>query len=210
MASNTKQSDEENGLKIRSGSRLHGLSRLEALFVGLGVAAFIIGSALHAYFDTKQDKLDRLIENSQAVGQWLQAAYLLSQSTGQTSIGMCDIGKTRSGEACVSELISRNDVLLSLKNPFFSGSESASVFAIFEGEDSLSLAGKPCSHLADKFTIVTSAGTYHGKPSFWRGTIVLSFQEVSRQFPKHPHRLIVGYCDGGGRYQPSANHIPFG
>ena len=210
MASNTKQSDEENGLKIRSGSRLHGLSRLEALFIGLGVAAFIIGSALNAHFDTKQDKLDRLIENSQAVGQWLRAAYLLSQSTGQTSVGMCDIGKTRSGKGCITELISRNEVLLSLKNPFFSDSENATVFAVFEGGSRSPLAGRPCSHLADQFTIITSAGLYQGKPTFWRGTIILYVQEENRQSPKRPHKLIVGYCDGGGRYQPLSTDFPLG
>lgn len=208
MAGNNKQSD----VKSRPESRRHrqGISQLEAWFIGLGVVALIIGSALHTYFDKRQEKLDTLIQNSQAVGQWLQAAYLLSQSTGQTSFTMCDIGKTRSGKACITELISQSNVLLSLKNPYFMDSESASVFAVFDGGGRIPAAGRPCSHLAEQFTIFTSAGLYQGKPTFWRGTIILNFQEKNRQLSAVPHRLIVGYCDGGGQYQRLPTDIPFG
>ena len=208
MAGNNKQSD----VKSRSESHHHrqGISQLEAWFIGLGVAAFIIGNSLHAYFDKRQEKLDTLIQNSQAVGQWLEVAYLLGQSTGQNSVKMCDIGKTRSGKACITELISQSDVLLSLKNPYFMDSKSASVFAIFDGGGRIPAAGSPCSHLAKQFTIFTSAGLYQGKPTFWRGTIILNFQEKNRQLSAAPHRLIVGYCDDGGQYQRLLTDIPFG
>ena len=204
MASNNKQSD------VKSRNYRQGISQLEAWFIGLGVAAFIIGSALHAYFDKRQEKLDTLIQNSQVVGQWLQAAHLLSQSKDQTSVTMCDIEKTRSGKACIIELISQSDVLLSLKNPYFLDSESASVFAVFDGGGRIPAVGRPCSHLADQFTIFTSAGLYQGKPTFWRGTIILNFQSKNRQLSAISHRLIIGYCDDGGQYQPLPTDIPFG
>lgn len=215
MASSDKQgavesrpkSDQEIGQEGRRNWR--GLSWLEALFIGLGLAALIIGSALQAYFDTKQDKLDRLARNSQAVGQWLQTTYLLSQSGGQTSIAMCDSKQTPSGNACIAELISKNNVLSSLKNPYFQDLDSASVFAVFQGADSPLLAGRPCSHLAEQFTIITSAGMYNGKPSLWRGTIILYFQEENSQSPKPPRTLVVGYCDGSGHYQPLPTDISF-
>ena len=208
MAGNNKQSD----VKSRPESRRHrqGISQLEAWFIGLGVVALIFGSALHTYFDKRQEKLDTLIQNSQAVGQWLQAAYLLSQSTGQTSVTMCDIGKTRSGKACITELISQSDVLLSLKNPYFMDSESASVFAVFDGGGRIPAAGRPCSHLANQFTIFTPAGLYLGKPIFWRGTIILNFQQKNRDLSVVSQRLIVGYCDGGGRYQRLPMDITLG
>lgn len=207
MASNNNQGG-EGGRQQRSG-HLQGLSWLEALFIGLAIAAILIGSVLHAYTNVEQKKLNALTQNSQAVGQWLQAAYLLSQSPGQTNITMCDMEKTRSGKDCITELISRNDILLSLKNPYFQNSENAPIFAVFEGQGSPPAAGRSCRHLAEQFSIITSAGLYQGKPSFWRGTILIYFQEEIRQISGPIRSLFVGYCDGGGRYQRLPIDIPF-
>ena len=206
MKAGEKTRKDQNSLSPAAMTKSAGVSFLEALFIGLTLMALIGGGLVHTIQKTHQTKISIVAENGEAIAQWLRSAYLLKQISTPSDNAPCAENSINTELACFQEMIGQNGIFSTLKNPFFPERDSAPIIALFQGNASSPVTGKPCGELAVQFSILTASGYYLGKPRFWRGTIVIYLREYTAPQPALNRYFVVGYCDNEGRYkQLSAN-----
>ena len=207
MKAGEKTKKEENSLSSAAMSRPAGVSFLEALFIGLTLMALIGGGLVHTIQKTHQTKISTVTENGEAIAQWLRSAYLLKQISTPSDNAPCAENSINTELACFQDIIDENGIFSTLKNPFFPERDSAPIIALFQGNASSPVTGKPCAELAERFSILTASGHYLGKPRFWRGTILIYLREYTAQEQGLRRYFVVGFCDFKDRYQQLSTNI---
>jgi len=207
MKAGEKTRKEEDSLSSAAMSRPAGVSFLEALFIGLTLMALIGGGLVHTIQKTHQTKISTVTENGEAIAQWLRSAYLLKQISTPSDNAPCAENSINTELACFQDIIDENGIFSTLKNPFFPERDSAPIIALFQGNASSPVTGKPCAELAERFSILTASGHYLGKPRFWRGTIVIYLREYTAQEQGLRRYFMVGFCDFKERYQQLSTNI---
>ena len=207
MRAGEKTQKKENSLSSVAISKSAGVSFLEALFIGLTFMALIGGGLFHTIQKTHQTKISTVTENGEAIAQWLRPAYLLKQISTPSDNSPCAENSINTGLACFQEMIGQNGIFSTLRNPFFPERDSAPIIALFQGNASSPVTGKPCGELANQFSILTASAHYLGKPRFWRGTILIYLREYTAPQPALNRYFVVGYCDNEGRYQQLSANI---
>ena len=207
MKAGEKTQKEEDSLSSAAMRKSAGVSFLEALFIGLTLMALIGGGLVHTIQKTHQTKISTVTENGEAIAQWLRSAYLLKQITTPSDNAPCAENSINTELACFQDIIDENGIFSTLKNPFFPERDSAPIIALFQGNASSPVTGKPCAELAERFSILTASGHYLGKPRFWRGTIVIYLSEYTAQEQGLRRYFMVGFCDFKERYQQLSTNI---
>ena len=207
MKAGEKTQKEEDSLSSAAMRKSAGVSFLEALFIGLTLMALIGGGLVHTIQKTHQTKISTVTENGEAIAQWLRSAYLLKQISTPSDNAPCAENSINTELACFQDIIDENGIFSTLKNPFFPERDSAPIIALFQGNASSPVTGKPCGELAQRFSILTASGHYLGKPRFWRGTIVIYLREYTAQEQGLRRYLMVGFCDFKERYQQLSTNI---
>ena len=179
MKAGEKMQKEENSLSSAAMGKSAGISFLEALFIGLTLMALIGGGLVHSIQKTHQTKISTVTENGEAIAQWLRSAYLLKQISTPSDNSPCAENSINTELACFQDIIGENGIFSTLQNPFFPERDSAPIIALFQGNASSPVTGKPCGELAERFSILTASGHYLGKPRFWRGTILIYLREYT-------------------------------
>jgi len=207
MKAGEKTQKEEDSLSSAAMRKSAGVSFLEALFIGLTLMALIGGGLVHTIQKTHQTKISTVTENGEAIAQWLRSAYLLKQISTPSDNAPCAENSINTELACFQDIIDENGIFSTLKNPFFPERDSAPIIALFQGNASSPVTGKPCAELAERFSILTASGHYLGKPRFWRGTIVIYLREYTAQEQGLRRYFMVGFCDFKERYQQLSTNI---
>ncbi|MGB1228912.1 MAG: hypothetical protein ACPG4L_05765 [Candidatus Puniceispirillaceae bacterium] len=207
MKAGEKTKKEENSLSSAAMSRPAGVSFLEALFIGLALMALIGCGLVHTIQKTHQTKISTVTENGEAIAQWLRSAYLLKQISTPLDNAPCAENSINTELACFQDIIDENGIFSTLQNPFFPERDSAAIIALFQGNASSPVTGKPCGELAQRFSILTASGHYLGKPRFWRGTILIYLREYTAQEQGLRRYFVVGFCDFKDRYQQLSTNI---
>ncbi|MGB0234755.1 MAG: hypothetical protein ACPGAC_05815 [Candidatus Puniceispirillaceae bacterium] len=207
MKAGEKTQKEEDSLSSAAMRKSAGVSFLEALFIGLTLMALIGGGLVHTIQKTHQTKISTVTENGEAIAQWLRSAYLLKQISTPLDNAPCAENSINTELACFQDIIDENGIFSTLKNPFFPERDSAPIIALFQGNASSPVTGKPCGELAQRFSILTASGHYLGKPRFWRGTILIYLREYTAQEQGLRRYFVVGFCDFKDRYQQLSTNI---
>ena len=207
MKAGEKMQKEENSLSSAAMRKSAGISFLEALFIGLTLMALIGGGLVHTIQKTHQTKISTVTENGEAIAQWLRSAYLLKQISTPSDNAPCAENSINTELACFQDIIGENGIFSTLKNPFFPERDSAPIIALFQGNASSPVTGKPCGELAERFSILTASGHYLGKPRFWRGTILIYLREYTAREQGLRRYFVVGFCDFKDRYQQLSTNI---
>ena len=207
MKAGEKTQKEEDSLSSAAMRKSAGVSFLEALFIGLTLMALIGGGLVHTIQKTHQTKISTVTENGEAIAQWLRSAYLLKQISTPSDNAPCAENSINTELACFQDIIDENGIFSTLKNPLFPERDSAPIIALFQGNASSPVTGKPCAELAERFSILTASGHYLGKPRFWRGTIVIYLREYTAQEQGLRRYFMVGFCDFKERYQQLSTNI---
>jgi hypothetical protein len=207
MKAGEKTQKEEDSLSSAAMRKSAGVSFLEALFIGLTLMALIGGGLVHTIQKTHQTKISTVTENGEAIAQWLRSAYLLKQISTPSDNAPCAENSINTELACFQDIIDENGIFSTLKNPFFPERDSAPIIALFQGNASSPVTGKPCAELAERFSILMASGHYLGKPRFWRGTIVIYLREYTAQEQGLRRYFMVGFCDFKERYQQLSTNI---
>ena len=207
MKAGEKTQKEEDSLSSAAMRKSAGVSFLEALFIGLTLMALLGGGLVHTIQKTYQTKISTVTENGEAIAQWLRSAYLLKQISTPSDNAPCAENSINTELACFQDIIDENGIFSTLKNPFFPERDSAPIIALFQGNASSPVTGKPCAELAERFFILKASGHYLGKPRFWRGTIVIYLREYTAQEQGLRRYFMVGFCDFKERYQQLSTNI---
>ena len=207
MKAGEKMQKEENSLSSAAMGKSAGISFLEALFIGLTLMALMGGSLVHSIQKTHQTKISTATENGEAIAQWLRSAYLLKQISTPSDNAPCAKTSINTELACFQDIIGENGISSTLQNPFFPERDSAPIIALFQGNASSPVTGKPCGELAERFSILTASGHYLGKPRFWRGTSVIYLREYTAREQGLRRYFVVGFCDFKDRYQQLSTNI---
>ena len=207
MKAGEKMQKEEHSLSSAAMRKSAGISFLEALFIGLTLMALIGGGLVHSIQKTHQTKISTATKNGEAIAQWLRSAYLLKQISTPSENAPCGETSINTELACFQDIIGEKGIFSTLQNPFFPERDSAPIIALFKGNASSPVTGKPCGELAERFSILTASGYYLGKPRFWRGTILIYLREYTAREQGLRRYFVVGFCDFKDRYQQLSTNI---
>ena len=118
MSAGKNRQQDQNSFSSAVITKSAGLSFLEALFIGLALMALIGGGLVQAVQKTHQTKILIITENGEAIAQWLHSAYLLKQISTPSDDLPCKGNSIDTELACFQEMLDRNSIFSTLKNPF--------------------------------------------------------------------------------------------
>ncbi len=191
-----------NNIKIK-------ILKKEFVFIII-IFIFLIIYFFTILYHKKVKSYEDLVEKNTVILQtWIFNVHKARVKKTLINLDKCSFEGLGTLDDCFSNLSSVNQPLESFKNPFFINNKRYNVFVFSNNPKIIINENQNCSDLKINLNISSNLGKEQKIPIDWRGIILLQNLLFSNKLAKTNNKLILGFCDGKGRFKKISDKINF-